>query len=337
MRRQLLAALAVVSLAIGAFTLPAVAAATSVTVVDVGVGEVTLTFTNPNSYVVCFEYRSDGDTNQASGDPNFNINYSELYPYLCLTGASDTRTLFADSYVEVPSVFGAERDVDFDWIAFEVLPEPSDGGGDIGLGSTSNIIELDQGSAQDQNQHEDQDQVVTQQSSHSINQHNTSGGDAGAEVSSTCEASLNNSDGGEDTPGCESSDTEAGDSDEGDSSQTSSAEQVSTINNSQIQSQTGGSQTNSPDNVTEQVSTSHAGNLGGDVNNSSVITTDDNSDDDGVDNQGGVIDNSTDDDGVDGDNNVVNDEELADGLLDELEEVMDDLFDSEDHLVIDNG
>lgn len=91
-----------------------------VTVVDTEPGQVTLQFANPDDYTVCFEYRTDGDTSQATGDPNFNPEVEDLYPFLCTRAGTVTRTFSADEYVEIRSTFGAERDQDFDWTRFDV-------------------------------------------------------------------------------------------------------------------------------------------------------------------------------------------------------------------------
>lgn len=88
--------------------------------VDKGVGWVTLNFVQPNSWWACFEYRTDGDTSQATGDPNYNDGIPDLYPFICLNAESQQQTFNANEYVEIRSVFGAERDDDFDWTRFDV-------------------------------------------------------------------------------------------------------------------------------------------------------------------------------------------------------------------------
>lgn len=100
-----------------------------VAVVDTAPGEVTLQFDNPDSYAVCFEFRTDGDTSQATGDPNFNPAVEDLYPFLCTGGRSPqtvVETFTAEEFVEIRSAFGAERDQDFDWTRFDVgeAPQP---------------------------------------------------------------------------------------------------------------------------------------------------------------------------------------------------------------------
>lgn len=91
------------------------------TVVNAKGDSITLRFSNPNNYWVCWEYRTDGDTSEVIGS-NFNSAYSDLYPYVCLANDSTEVTIPVDQYVEVRSVFGAERDHDFDWVKFELQP-----------------------------------------------------------------------------------------------------------------------------------------------------------------------------------------------------------------------
>ncbi len=97
-----------------------------VNVVDTGVGEVTLDFVNPLNYEACFEYMTDADTSQATGDPNDHPDVADLYPHVCLTDGTQEMTLSADMFAEVRLVFGAERDWDFDWTRFDVIPDTSE-------------------------------------------------------------------------------------------------------------------------------------------------------------------------------------------------------------------
>jgi len=100
-----------------------------------GIGKVVLNFIQPRPHYACFEYRIDGDTNQATGNPNYNANITDgLYPYYCENNSSSTHTFYANEYVEVRMVFGGERDERFDWTRFDVLyprtaeiTSPSDG------------------------------------------------------------------------------------------------------------------------------------------------------------------------------------------------------------------
>jgi hypothetical protein len=91
-----------------------------VSVVKITGHGVTLQLVNPNPYYACFEFRTDGDTSQATGSPNFNPAITDgLYPYTCLPSVgSQTVSFRVDRYVEVRSVFGAERDWDFTWTYF---------------------------------------------------------------------------------------------------------------------------------------------------------------------------------------------------------------------------
>ena len=97
-----------------------------VTNVSQGIGNVTLMFVNTHNFPVCFEYRTDGDTSQALNGSNYNPAIPDLYPYTCLyTAGNETMTFNASNYVEVRSVFGAERDYDFNWTRFDVLQPPT--------------------------------------------------------------------------------------------------------------------------------------------------------------------------------------------------------------------
>ncbi len=92
-----------------------------VDLVEATIGMVTLNFINPNNYSACFEYRADGNTSQALGSVNPNPAIPDRYPSVCLTNDTEERTFSANEYLEVRSVFGAERDWDFDWTRFDVL------------------------------------------------------------------------------------------------------------------------------------------------------------------------------------------------------------------------
>ncbi len=135
-------ALVIAVLAMGALAVPALASSHApstndanrtlgwahVNQTDVQIGETTLEFVSTRSFYSCFEYRTDGDTSQASG-PNPNLEVTDgLYPYVCVNNSTETRTIEADEYVEVRMVFGAEKDERFDWTRFEVLPDASEQG-----------------------------------------------------------------------------------------------------------------------------------------------------------------------------------------------------------------
>lgn len=90
------------------------------------IGEVTLDFVSTRTFFSCFEYRTDGDTSQVTGTPNFNPDvpdYPDMYPYLCVNNSTTQMTFYANEYVEVRSTFGAEADERFDWTRFDVLPD----------------------------------------------------------------------------------------------------------------------------------------------------------------------------------------------------------------------
>jgi hypothetical protein len=95
----------------------------------IGVGYTDLKFISMRAFWSCFEYRTDGDTSQVvanNGGVNYNSAITDgLYPYFCLNNDERTETIFANEYVEVRMVFGAETDERFDWTRFEVLPVPN--------------------------------------------------------------------------------------------------------------------------------------------------------------------------------------------------------------------
>ena len=92
--------------------------------VFMGEGETTLRFVNPQAWWACFEYRTDGDTSQALATANPNPSIPDRYPHLCVNNNTVEQTFTADEYIEIRSVFGAERDDDFDWTRFDVIPVP---------------------------------------------------------------------------------------------------------------------------------------------------------------------------------------------------------------------
>ena len=93
-----------------------------------GPGTTNLQFISSRSFYSCFEYRTDGDTNQIlseNGGVNPNPSVTDgLYPYVCENNSSETLTIHANAYVEVRMVFGAEADERFDWTTFNVDPLP---------------------------------------------------------------------------------------------------------------------------------------------------------------------------------------------------------------------
>jgi hypothetical protein len=110
--------------------------------VSMGPGTTTLNFVNPKAWWACYEYRTDGDTSQADPRPNPNPGVSDRYPAFCLNNASEQRTFNAVGFVEIRTTFGAERDDDFDWTRFAVLPLPSDPGegGETSYGAQASEI-----------------------------------------------------------------------------------------------------------------------------------------------------------------------------------------------------
>jgi len=91
----------------------------------VGVGETDLQFVSTRGFWSCFEYRTDGDTSQKIGDTNYNVLVTDgLYPYFCENNSTSVHTIYANEYVEVRMVFGAETDERFDWTRFDVEALP---------------------------------------------------------------------------------------------------------------------------------------------------------------------------------------------------------------------
>jgi type V secretory pathway adhesin AidA len=93
--------------------------------VDERFGETDLELVSTREFLSCFEYRSDGDTSQSTGqNPNPAVT-DGFYPYLCISNTTAALTVEANSYVEVRMVFGGESDERFDWTRFEVIPDAS--------------------------------------------------------------------------------------------------------------------------------------------------------------------------------------------------------------------
>lgn len=98
---------------------------------NIGVGEVTLEFVNDSNSLAFFEYRIDGEA-LTSGTSHPVVSGDYIYPGVCVDGRDNpecspgpvTRTLNADEYVEIRLALGGERDWDFDWTRFDVLPAP---------------------------------------------------------------------------------------------------------------------------------------------------------------------------------------------------------------------
>lgn len=85
---------------------------------------VELEFTSTRSFASCFEYRADGI--HATGT-NPNVNFTDLYDYVCVNNSTSTVLVEADAYVEVRMVFGAESDERFDWTRFDLLESKGNG------------------------------------------------------------------------------------------------------------------------------------------------------------------------------------------------------------------
>jgi len=99
-------------------------------VLSVGIGTADIQFQNPRGFVACFEYRTDGNLGQSTGN-NYNPGVTDgLYPFICVGGkpvpdtTPKTKTITADEYIEIRMVFGGETDERFDWTRVEVLEAP---------------------------------------------------------------------------------------------------------------------------------------------------------------------------------------------------------------------
>lgn len=91
---------------------------------SVDIGSTELEFVSMRNFASCFEYRTDGDTSQVIDPNNYNPNVTDgLYPFVCKFNSTSTMTIYANEYVEVRMVFGAETDERFDWTRFDVLPD----------------------------------------------------------------------------------------------------------------------------------------------------------------------------------------------------------------------
>lgn len=94
-------------------------------VIEVGPGYAELEFVSTRAFASCFEYRTDGDTGQSTGD-NFNPDITDgLYPFFCVNNSTKTETISASEYIEIRMVFGAETDERFDWTRVDVIPLPT--------------------------------------------------------------------------------------------------------------------------------------------------------------------------------------------------------------------
>lgn len=96
----------------------------SVRFISATTDSVTVELSAPNPWWACFEYRTDGDTGQATG-ANYNPAYPDLYPFWCINNQTVQRTIPANDYVEIRMVFGAESDERFDWVRFDVAESGS--------------------------------------------------------------------------------------------------------------------------------------------------------------------------------------------------------------------
>jgi hypothetical protein len=96
--------------------------------VGVGIGEVTLEFVNDTNSLAFFEVRIDGVV-QTNGTPHPVVIGDFIYPGVSVDSRNIAdpvivvRTFDANETVEVRLALGGERDWDFDWVTFEVLPD----------------------------------------------------------------------------------------------------------------------------------------------------------------------------------------------------------------------
>jgi hypothetical protein len=101
-----------------------------VNLVSTGVGEVTLEFTNATSVQLSyFEVRIDGEATGTTAHPVVDGDTIHLGGVCVDTRASNACpagprvvTFNADETVEIRLALGGERDWDFDWTSFAVLP-----------------------------------------------------------------------------------------------------------------------------------------------------------------------------------------------------------------------
>lgn len=102
-----------------------------VNLIDVQIGNVTLEFVNNTNSLAFFEYRIDG-TVLTSGTAHPVVTGDYIYPGVCVDGRAapacgngdpEVRTFSASEKVEVRLALGGERDWDFDWTTFYVIPD----------------------------------------------------------------------------------------------------------------------------------------------------------------------------------------------------------------------
>ena len=101
-----------------------------VNLVQAGIGFVDLEFVNETNSLAFFEYRIDGQV-LTSGDPHPVVVGDFIYEGVCVDGRAApvcdagpvATTIEAASTVEVRLALGGERDWDFDWVTFDVLPD----------------------------------------------------------------------------------------------------------------------------------------------------------------------------------------------------------------------
>jgi len=141
MTRRILAALALAAVGVGAFVGVALAYVfpstndanrdanlPHVNFVSNDIGEVTLEFVNDTNSFAFFEYRIDGQV-LTSGTAHPVVMGEFIYPGVSVDGRGIaepvivTRTFSASSTVEVRLALGGERDWDFDWVTFDVIPD----------------------------------------------------------------------------------------------------------------------------------------------------------------------------------------------------------------------
>lgn len=96
--------------------------------VAVGIGQVTLEFVNDTNSLAFFEYRLDGQV-LTSGTAHPVVTGDFIYPGVSVdsrgipTPVIKTMTFYANEKVEVRLALGGERDWDFDWTTFYVIPD----------------------------------------------------------------------------------------------------------------------------------------------------------------------------------------------------------------------
>jgi hypothetical protein len=105
-----------------------------VELVESGIGEATLNFVNNTNSLAFFEYRIDGEV-LSSGTNHPVVVGDYIYSGVCVDNRIESkrvascdrtpsvRSFSANSMVEIRLALGGERDWDFNWTSFSVIPD----------------------------------------------------------------------------------------------------------------------------------------------------------------------------------------------------------------------